>query len=451
MIKKKSILPQVLGLWGVLTSIIILTGCNSNSIDLRGSQPLGDIAFHGDNYFMTSEILNLTNQEMLDLLLVQEYTPVTALINLADQILLRGNFEINEANTIGLLNELRQHIPDFESWLLYQGFRDESEAIRSLELYELRRSFALRTVEVSAADERAAFDEMNLDDFSFAELRNEIHQYLFLRGMFEELAHLRYQANFEIFHEHLASEYRNVLENLDVGVILPEADAPPAPSVIARINNIDITIGHLFHVLTTDLGLTVAVATIDELLLEGMSIEDLFEPTEERLRELHTQVEPSASGRHILVDDFDFAASLITQLQHDLDPATLFSELAIAHSQCPTGQRGGDLGTWQICNTPRSGCMVAEFDEAVLALEVGTFTFIPVETQFGFHIIYKTGFEDVPSFNSMRDDLREEEIARLNADPFFIQNHFATMRQEIGITFTNPLLQARYHLFYDSQ
>ncbi len=57
-----------------------------------------------------------------------------------------------------------------------------------------------------------------------------------------------------------------------------------------------------------------------------------------------------------------------------------FEELAKANSACPSGQRGGDLGTW------RKGQMTPAFDAAVEKLEEGKISGV-VETPFGYHII----------------------------------------------------------------
>lgn len=58
-----------------------------------------------------------------------------------------------------------------------------------------------------------------------------------------------------------------------------------------------------------------------------------------------------------------------------------FGDLAKAHSACPSGQHGGDLG--QITR----GATTAEFDKALATLAPGETTAAPVETRFGFHVI----------------------------------------------------------------
>lgn len=58
-----------------------------------------------------------------------------------------------------------------------------------------------------------------------------------------------------------------------------------------------------------------------------------------------------------------------------------FAELARAHSACPSGQQGGNLG--QLTR----GSTVAEFEAALNRMAEGEITAEPVESRFGFHII----------------------------------------------------------------
>lgn len=63
-----------------------------------------------------------------------------------------------------------------------------------------------------------------------------------------------------------------------------------------------------------------------------------------------------------------------------------FADEAAAHSMCPSGKEGGSLGWFS------RGMMVPEFDEAAFSMKVGDVSDI-IETQFGYHIIYKTDHE----------------------------------------------------------
>lgn len=87
------------------------------------------------------------------------------------------------------------------------------------------------------------------------------------------------------------------------------------------------------------------------------------------------------SARHILVDSLEKAQNINSEIITEED----FISAAQRHSGCPSGVRGGDLGFFG------RGQMVPEFEEAVFALNVGDVSQTPVQTQFGYHIIMRTG------------------------------------------------------------
>jgi peptidyl-prolyl cis-trans isomerase C len=90
-----------------------------------------------------------------------------------------------------------------------------------------------------------------------------------------------------------------------------------------------------------------------------------------------------ARARHILVSTREQCEELKKQIENGAD----FAEVAKQHSQCPSGQRGGDLGEFS------PGQMVKEFDAVVFGEEVGK-THGPVQTQFGYHLIEITSRSD---------------------------------------------------------
>ena len=83
-----------------------------------------------------------------------------------------------------------------------------------------------------------------------------------------------------------------------------------------------------------------------------------------------------ATARHILVDTQKKCEENKTQIESGSD----FAEIAKEHSNCPSGQQGGDLGEFF------PGQMVKEFDQVVFSDEIGK-VHGPVQTQFGLHLI----------------------------------------------------------------
>jgi peptidyl-prolyl cis-trans isomerase C len=88
---------------------------------------------------------------------------------------------------------------------------------------------------------------------------------------------------------------------------------------------------------------------------------------------------PSAAARHILVS----TEQECLDLKKRIDEGEDFADLAAAHSACPSGQRGGELGKFG------PGQMVPEFDRAVFNGEVGVVQG-PVKTDFGYHLLEVT-------------------------------------------------------------
>jgi len=63
------------------------------------------------------------------------------------------------------------------------------------------------------------------------------------------------------------------------------------------------------------------------------------------------------------------------------DPAR-FERLALAHSRCPSAESGGDLGVVGPGDTAR------EFEQALDLLPVGEVSAHPLETRYGFHVVW---------------------------------------------------------------
>ena len=79
---------------------------------------------------------------------------------------------------------------------------------------------------------------------------------------------------------------------------------------------------------------------------------------------------------HILVSSEDAAKAILERL----NAGESFSKLAQELSKCPSGKKGGDLGTFG------RGQMVREFELAAFKLDKGAISPI-IKTQFGYHII----------------------------------------------------------------
>lgn len=86
----------------------------------------------------------------------------------------------------------------------------------------------------------------------------------------------------------------------------------------------------------------------------------------------------SIQASHILVEEESLAKELIERINNGEDFTTLAKEYSIEENVETTG---GSLGTFS------RGQMVAEFEEAAFAMEVGEVSSVPVKTESGYHII----------------------------------------------------------------
>jgi peptidyl-prolyl cis-trans isomerase C len=111
--------------------------------------------------------------------------------------------------------------------------------------------------------------------------------------------------------------------------------------------------------------------------------------------------EKEYKARHILVETEEQAKGLIAELKK----GGKFDELATKNSKDPgSAQRGGDLD-W---NVP--GTFDKQFSDAMVKLEKGKYTEVPVRTRFGFHIILLDDVRPVkfPALNEVRPRISQQ-------------------------------------------
>jgi parvulin-like peptidyl-prolyl isomerase len=137
-------------------------------------------------------------------------------------------------------------------------------------------------------------------------------------------------------------------------------------------------------------------------------------------------------ARHILVKTAAEAQAVIKSMKA-LSGEKLKNEFiaqAKSKSTGPSAAKGGDLGYF-----PR-GQMVPSFNDAVFAMKEGTMSSAPVQSQFGYHVIYvedkkaakKLGFDEVKNFIEQR----------LKMDKFkaTMEKKMADLRAKAKITYT---------------
>jgi len=130
------------------------------------------------------------------------------------------------------------------------------------------------------------------------------------------------------------------------------------------------------------------------------------EVTDEAVRQRYEEFAADQAGaeeiraRHILLETEEAARDTIQDLNDGAD----FAELAKERSTGPSAVEGGDLGWFG------KGQMVPEFEQAAMALEPGSFTEEPVQTQFGWHVILLEDKRsaDAPPFEQVQEQLASD-------------------------------------------
>lgn len=102
------------------------------------------------------------------------------------------------------------------------------------------------------------------------------------------------------------------------------------------------------------------------------------------IRASHILLMYAGSARSSATRTKDQAESQIRALKGQLDDGAEFAMLAQQNSDCPSSRQGGDLGQFG------KGQMVPAFEQAAYALEIGGVSEV-IETDFGYHIIQRTG------------------------------------------------------------
>ena len=130
---------------------------------------------------------------------------------------------------------------------------------------------------------------------------------------------------------------------------------------------------------------------------------------QERARHVLIQPLPDAQDQSEASDEeWEAAREEAVAVREDLaQPGADWYETAAEHSDDPgSGSSGGDLGWYD----PEAGQFVPEFTEALAELEIGQVS-EPVRSDFGWHVIQKTGERDSP------EQLADELVATLRDDP----------------------------------
>jgi len=176
-------------------------------------------------------------------------------------------------------------------------------------------------------------------------------------------------------------------------------------------------------------------------LLDSQIKTDLT-PSEEETRKYYTDnkkkfdTPETVHARHILikVDDKDDEKTKsekmtkIEALRKQLVEGADFEKLAKENSECPSGKKGGDLGTF-----PR-GRMVKPFEEAAFSQKVNDIGPV-VQTKFGYHIIQTLERNQATqkTFDEVKDKIKETLMNKKRQD--FVKNYIAELKKKAKIVY----------------
>ncbi|HIC82588.1 MAG TPA: peptidylprolyl isomerase [Kiloniellaceae bacterium] len=255
-------------------------------------------------------------------------------------------------------------------------------------------------------------------------------------------------------------------ETMSEGETAPaaEAESAPADPVIARVDGEDILqsdlvafiqtlppqiqgqVGFLMpqlveqmvnNALVTSAGRKADMAADPEVMARLAQFEDIIirqvfiqrtidaRTTPERLDSAYQAYleenppQPELVARHILVETEDAAKALIVELDGGAD----FAKLAEENSVGPSKANGGELPPFV------AGDMVPEFSDAAFAMEAGSHSAAPVQTQFGFHIIKveERRMTEPPSQEALEAQLREQLAQEV------VQDLYAELRERADV------------------
>ena len=231
---------------------------------------------------------------------------------------------------------------------------------------------------------------------------------------------------------------------LAAAVALPVAaqDEPNVDTVVATVNDTEITLGHmmvaratlpqqyqqlpdevLFKGILDQLVQQTALAdsytgelprrvtlsienetrsltageAVEGIMAEAVSDEELQAAYDAEYKDAEPGQEFNAS--HILVESEEEAKAI----KEELDGGADFAEVAREKSTGPSGPSGGTLGWFG------PGMMVPEFEEAVAGMEADSIS-DPIKTQFGWHVIKlnETRTTEAPELDEVREELETQ-------------------------------------------
>jgi len=169
------------------------------------------------------------------------------------------------------------------------------------------------------------------------------------------------------------------------------------------------------------------VTVVREVYLERLVVAEVDEAAVQARYQTYLEENPPSEeihASHILLESEETAREIIVALDEGAD----FAELAQERSTGPSAPQGGDLGYFTASQ------MIPAFSDAALAMEVGSYSKDPVQTEFGWHVILvEDRRTQAPApFDEVAPELRQELQGAA------VEAHLAGLREEAAIEVIEP-------------
>ena len=146
------------------------------------------------------------------------------------------------------------------------------------------------------------------------------------------------------------------------------------------------------------------------------------------------------------VEAYKVAEKKAKEIIEKLEKGEDFAELAKKYSNDESNnEKGGELGYFD----PNE--MVEEFKDALVKLKVDEYTKEPVKTQFGYHIILKTGEKEKKELKDLESEIKETLAGqKISDDNSVYYESLLKYRKENGLSWNDTTLEKSYNDYMDN-